>query len=119
MPSVEGSGLDTVGQRENHSLCGIDFNGDGHIGAPQDVSIDPHRPPDLPILCQPPQEIQGGSHSLKTLEVQLDTCGEEAEGLGNWLPMLRIEGTGRRDFLGQKEQVWCVWEGQEGVEGED
>lgn len=71
-------------QRGEHSLCGINLDGDGHIGAPQDVGIDPHRPPDFPILCQPPQEIQGGPHGLKTLEVQFDTCREEAEGLGNW-----------------------------------
>lgn len=62
-------GWGQLGQRWEHSLCGIDFDGDGHIGALHDVSIDPYRPPDFPIIRQLPQEVQGGAHSLDALEV--------------------------------------------------
>ena len=58
-----------LGQRGEHSLCSIDFYRDGHVGAPQDVGIDPYRPPNSPLLGQPPQEVQGGAHGLDALEV--------------------------------------------------
>lgn len=57
-----------------HSLCGVDLNRDRHIGAPHDVSIDPHGSPNPASLSQVPEEVQGGAHSLETLEVQFDAC---------------------------------------------
>lgn len=54
---LKGRGLDTVGQRGEHLLCGIELDGVENVGAPHDVSVDPHRPPDFPFICQPPQEV--------------------------------------------------------------
>ena len=51
---------------------GIDLYWFDHVGTPQDVGIDPHRPLNFPLLCQLPQEVQGGAHSLDGLEVQFD-----------------------------------------------
>lgn len=62
-----------------HSLCSIDLNCDGHIGTPQDVSIDPHRSPDPASLSQLPKEVQGGAYSLEAFEVQFDACRNGAK----------------------------------------
>lgn len=76
-----------------HSLCSIDLNRDGHIGAPQDVSIDPHRSPNLASLGHLPEEVQGGAHSLEALEVQFDACRKGA-GAGE----LEVDLLGRKSL---------------------